>query len=254
MIHPLAITTSTCHTDLRISTQWGINSIVWCREELQVELWFCFTQHCCCFSVQGLHPVKDPTFVDFEGEFLGETLLTVVKCDSLAFGAFPGCITRCFTRMSWFLPPRPAKVTIYATWCRHFLSFSYFSGAQRILGYVRPRRIVKREKKAAFVGCIWRSLRMRTAFVWRCDIIGVQMLIWRMQTVNWDTANVRQDISQHHVKWKTTNNLQVWFNRFCNYGIFIKFPLFFFIYSVLYPCCFVFVLHLLHQSRKYNVP
>ena len=55
-----------------------------------------------------------------------ETLLTwsaVVKCDGRAFGAFPGCVTRCFTLTSRFLPPRPAKVTIYATRCRHFLSF-----------------------------------------------------------------------------------------------------------------------------------
>ena len=55
-----------------------------------------------------------------------ETLLTwsaVVKCDGPACAAFPGCITRCFTLTSQFLPPRPMKVTIYATWCRHFLSF-----------------------------------------------------------------------------------------------------------------------------------
>ena len=32
-------------------------------------------------------------------------------------------ITRCFTITSRFLSPRPAKVTIYATRCRHFLSF-----------------------------------------------------------------------------------------------------------------------------------
>ena len=54
-----------------------------------------------------------------------ETLLTssaVVKWDDLFFGAY-SCITRCFTLTSWFLTPRPAKVTIYATWCRHFLSF-----------------------------------------------------------------------------------------------------------------------------------
>ena len=55
-----------------------------------------------------------------------ETLLTasaVVKCDARAFGAFPGCVTRCFTLTSRFLLPRPAKVTIYTTWCRHFLAF-----------------------------------------------------------------------------------------------------------------------------------
>ena len=54
-----------------------------------------------------------------------ETLLTssvVVKCDGRAFGAFPGCVTTCFTLTSRFLPPRPAKVTIYTTRCRRFLS------------------------------------------------------------------------------------------------------------------------------------
>ena len=54
-----------------------------------------------------------------------ESLLTssvVVKCDSRAFGAFPGCVSRCFTLASRFRPPRPANVTIYATQCRHFLS------------------------------------------------------------------------------------------------------------------------------------
>ena len=56
-----------------------------------------------------------PAFAVFEGESFRETLLTasaVVKCDGLAFGAFPGCVTRCFTLTSRFLPPRPAKVTI----------------------------------------------------------------------------------------------------------------------------------------------
>ena len=60
-----------------------------------------------------------------EAESFRETLLTssvVVKCDGLAFGAFPGCVTRCFTLTSWFLPPRPARVTTYATWCRHIRS------------------------------------------------------------------------------------------------------------------------------------
>ena len=82
--------------------------------------------HRCCVSIQGLHPSKDLVFVVFEGESFRETLLTssaVVKCDGLAFGAFPGCVTRCFTLTSWFLPPRPAKVTICATRCHHFLSF-----------------------------------------------------------------------------------------------------------------------------------
>ena len=57
-----------------------------------------------------------------------ETLLTwsaVVKCDGLDFGAFPGCVIRCFTLTSWFLPPRPARVTIYTTRCHHLLSFFF---------------------------------------------------------------------------------------------------------------------------------
>ena len=75
----------------------------------------------CCVSIQALHP-KDPAFEVFEGESFWETLFTtsaVVKWDGLAFGAFPGCVTRCFTHKSHkFLPPRPGKVTIYAMWGR----------------------------------------------------------------------------------------------------------------------------------------
>ena len=70
---------------------------------------------------------------------------TVVKWDSLAFGAFSGCVTRC----SRFYP----YVTISAAQTRksdnlrHAMSLfsvflSSFSGAQRILGYGNLRRIV----------------------------------------------------------------------------------------------------------------
>ena len=116
-----------------------------------------------------------------------ETLLTwsaVVKCDGLAFGAFPGCVTRCFTLTSRFLPPRPAKVTIYATRCRHFSVFlSSFPGAQRILGYVRPwRTVVLHPPKTGKRRSIWRSLQTGTDFTRRCDVIGLQMLLWRIQT------------------------------------------------------------------------
>ena len=79
-----------------------------------------------CVLVQGLHPLKDSAFVVFEGESFRETLLTssvVVKCDGLAFAAFPGCFTRCFTLTSQFLSPRPAKMTIHAMRCCHLLSF-----------------------------------------------------------------------------------------------------------------------------------
>ena len=50
-----------------------------------------------------------------------EALLTSPAV-SLAFGAFPGCFTRCFTLTSRFLPPRPTRVTIYTT--RLFFHFS----------------------------------------------------------------------------------------------------------------------------------
>ena len=112
-----------------------------------------------CVSVQG--PSKDSVFVVFEDESFRETLLTssaVVKWDSLAFGAFPGCVVRCFTLTLRFLLPRPAKVMIYATRCRHFSSFS---GAQRILGYVRPRRIVAvHPPETGNTRSIWRSFRL----------------------------------------------------------------------------------------------
>ena len=114
----------------------------------------------CCVSIQGLHPLKDPAFEVIEGESFGETLLTAsaaVKRDGLAFGAFPGCVTRCFTHMSRFLPPRPEKVTIYAMRCLHFLSFFLFYGCAKNLGIceaVHPPKTGKRRTHlwAAFGG------------------------------------------------------------------------------------------------------
>ena len=131
----------------------------------------------CCVSIQGLHP----------------------SWDSLAFGAFPGCVTRCFTLMSWFLPPRPSK----SDDLRHAMSpFSLFlsSFVQRILGYVRPQRIVAvhppwREKRRI----IWRSLQSGTAFVLCCDVIGLQMLLQR--TLNWVTAIVWESLSFFILGW-----------------------------------------------------
>ena len=62
------------------------------------------------------------------------TLSAVVKCDGLAFGAFPGCVTRCFTLTSPFLPPRPAKGAIYVT-CVAIFSLSFFNfGRSKNLG------------------------------------------------------------------------------------------------------------------------
>ena len=76
-----------------------------------------------------------------------ETLLTwsaVVKWDGLAFGAFPGCVTRCFT-----------------------LTF-FFSCVQRILGNVRPVHPPEMEKKEPLED--------------PSDWDRLQMLLWRMQT------------------------------------------------------------------------
>ena len=81
---------------------------------------------CFCVTVQGLRPLKDSVFVVFWRRVLQRDLVNssaVVKCDGLASGAFPGCVTRCFTLTSRFLPSRPEKVTIYVTRCRQFLSF-----------------------------------------------------------------------------------------------------------------------------------
>ena len=43
--------------------------------------------------------------------------------DIIKPGAFSSCVNKCFTLTARFLPPRPATVTIQATWCLHFLSF-----------------------------------------------------------------------------------------------------------------------------------
>ena len=63
------------------------------------------------------------------------------------------------------------------------LFLSSFSGTQRILGYVRPRRIVAvRSPKTRKRRSTWRRVQMGTDFMQRCDVFGLQMLLWRMQT------------------------------------------------------------------------
>ena len=64
----------------------------------------------------------------------------------------------------------------------------------------------KREKKAASVGCIWRSLQTGRAFTLRCYVIGLQMLLWRMQTLKWDTATLScwSLEVQHGTSWLTS--------------------------------------------------
>ena len=101
---------------------------------------------------------------------------TFVKWDGLGFRAFPGC---------WFSHPYP-YVTISAAEAlksddlRHaMLAFSFFPSlfflcAQRILRYWRSQRMVA--VHPPFLGCIWRSLWIGTAFTWRCDVTGLQML------------------------------------------------------------------------------
>ena len=72
---------------------------------------------------------------------LGRDLVNPInRCEngSRAFGAFPGCVTLTW----WFLPPRPTKVMIYATRCRHFLSFFFiFLGVQRIVAMHPPKNL-----------------------------------------------------------------------------------------------------------------
>ena len=53
-----------------------------------------------------------------------------------------------------------------------------FWAPQRILGYVRPRRIVAVHPPE--------TGKRRP----HCDVIGLQMLLRTMQTMNWDTASV----------------------------------------------------------------
>ena len=121
------------------------------------DIWTLLLLHCYCASVQGLHPLKDSAFLVLQGE------PAAVKCDVLAFGAFPGWVTRCFTLTLQFLSPRPAKATIYATRCRHFLSLflsfflSFFLGRAKDLGICEDSSGASsknREKKDTFGGAL----------------------------------------------------------------------------------------------------
>ena len=99
-----------------------------------------------------------------------ETLLTtsvLVKCDGLAFGSFPGCVTRCFTLTSRFLLPRPAEVTIYAT---PFVSLSFFFFGQAknlwICEATTDSSGASSKKRKRRI--IWRSLQTGTDFAQHC--------------------------------------------------------------------------------------
>ena len=81
----------------------------------------------CCVSVQVC--ILWRTLWSFEVESFRETLLTssIVKCDSRASGAFPGCVTRCFTLTSWFLwRSNPRYVALFS------LSFFFFGRAKNL--------------------------------------------------------------------------------------------------------------------------
>ena len=87
---------------------------------------------------------------------------------------------------------------------------SSFSGMQWILGYVKMRRIAAvHPPKKGRRRSICRSLRIGTTFTQRCDIIGLQTLVRRMQTLNWDraTEGVRKEpevFVPHFLVWTTT--------------------------------------------------
>ena len=96
------------HGHIDVSLTWMLSCTDWHRL-----LWLSG-----CVSIQGLHPLEVPAFVVLEGESFRETL-------------FSGCVTRCFTFTLRFLLPRPAKLTIYTSWRRHFLSFSLLFWARK---------------------------------------------------------------------------------------------------------------------------
>ena len=147
-----------------------------------------------------------------------ESLLTasaVVKWDGLAFGAFPGCVTRCFTLTSQFLPPRPTKVTIYTTQCRHFLSFFFFKENLWICEATKDSSGAsskEREKRARFVGCILDQ---------PLDRDSLRMALWpnwpsnappkdahpELRHSNSEGANYEQNSLRHHsvVCWKSSS-------------------------------------------------
>ena len=95
------------------------------------------------------------------------TLLTssaAVKCDGLAFGAFD-VLRHAMSPFSVFL--------------------SSLSGAQRILGFARPQRIVMvHPPKTGRRRSIRRSLQIEAVFTWRCDVIDLQMLKKHVKSEN----------------------------------------------------------------------
>ena len=125
---------------------------------------------------------RDATFAAFEGRG------NIFKWDVLAFGTSSGCGTRCFTLTSRFVPPK----------ARHSDSLSHmmspFFGRAKNLGICEAAKdsssasSKKREKKAAFVSCIWRSLRFGTIAL-RCGVIGLQM---------WPSKDVDPELGHSH--------------------------------------------------------
>ena len=78
---------------------------------------------------------------------------------------------------------------------RLFINF-FSSGAQRILGYVRPRSVVaadtpKTGKRSAHLwGALWEHFELGHPTPRHSDVIALQMRTRGVQTLNWDTACV----------------------------------------------------------------
>ena len=64
------------------------------------------------------------------------------------------------------------------------LFLSSFSGAQRILGYVRPWRIVVVDPPKTKRRSIWRSLQIGAAFAWRSDGLTQQDLSLELMKIS----------------------------------------------------------------------
>ena len=129
-------------------------------------------------------PSKDPASLVFQGEYFGETLLaasTVVKWDGPAFGAFSVCVTRCYSYVTISATQTRESDNLLHTSLQFSLFLFFFFGRTKNLGTCEATKdnsrapSQKREKKAAFVRCVWRSPWVGTAFAWCCDVIDLQM-------------------------------------------------------------------------------
>ena len=123
-----------------------------------------------------------------------------MRMDGLTYDSFLGFLQMDVLPLShnvnWWSTPRDDAI--------FSLSFFFFGRAKN-LGICEAVKdssgasSKNSEKKATIVGCIRRSLQIGTAFPRHCDLIGLQMLLWMMHTMNWDTSCQ----SHNRRKWKT---------------------------------------------------